>query len=131
MLSAEQEALRATRDISTAKTIAEHLEKHYPRYGWMVNASEENGVVRVHSLRLSGKYGFLVKYTDFQDDPSLRIITKLGGETLERFRVNVGKAIDDQLHDKKTVAGEFGFDYHEMKNAKVTDAVRMRWDFFK
>lgn len=120
------------KDFDTAKMIADHLDKHYPGYLWAVNASWKNGIVTIASLRLSGKYGYTLHYKSFENDPELRAVTRAGGEILERFRVAIGMVNNTQLDDKRMVAGEYAFDYHQMPNTKkVSDAVRMRWDHFQ
>lgn len=119
-------------DIATAKMVADHLEKHYPGYLWAVNASAFKGVVYISSLRLSGKYGYTLHFPSFENDPSLKRITQAGGEILERFKVRIGGVNNLQLDEKRQVAGEFAFDYHEMTNSqKPSDGVRMRWDHFQ
>jgi hypothetical protein len=118
------------REFETAKMIGDHLEKKYPGYLWMVHASETMGIVRFWSKRLTGKYCMLMHYSQFENDPELKIVTLYGGEFLERFKVRIGAVDNDQLHNKRQIAGEYAFDYHEIKNGKASAAAKMRFDFF-
>lgn len=119
------------KDFMMAKTIADTLDKHYPGYMWAVTASQRTGVIHILSLRLSGKYGYLLHYKDVEDDVSGKLIIRAGGEILERFKVRIGAVDNAQLDGKRMIAGEYAFDYQELKNGKVSDAVRMRWDHFQ
>jgi len=73
-----------------AKEIAECLNTHYPGHAWGVQADVEQGVVKVFNLRLSGQWGFLLHIDDLQQDPSMRITIKAGGELLERYNLSRG-----------------------------------------
>lgn len=126
-----EQAETELRDIETAKMIAIKAEKEFPGYMWAVSASAKQGVVRVWSMRLDGNWGFYLHYPSFENDPSLKAVTKACGEILERFRVRLGRANEDQLEGLATVAGKHIFDYHEAKNGKVSESVRLRWDYCK
>lgn len=125
-------SLKDAEDILIAKTIGDHLEKHYPNYAWCVNCDHDTGMIQFWSMRLSGEYGMRLKIYEYLEDVDLKLITRMGGELLERFRVKIGHADEAQLDDKRVVAGRFAFDYHEMKDTKkVSDTLKMRWDYFK
>lgn len=66
-----------------AKNVAEHLHKHYPGHLWAVNV--EGGVVNVHNLFLSGTWGFRIFISDI--DVDYKVVTRAGGELLERYNV--------------------------------------------
>ena len=49
----QQDAL----DMATAKDYADALNTAYPGHLWAVNVQGEQGIVTIHNLMLSGKYG--------------------------------------------------------------------------
>lgn len=83
-----------------AKTIAETLNKHYPGHAWMVTASVMQGVVWIYNLKLSSEYGYVLHIDDLQQDPSMRLTIRAGGEFLERYGLRRGELNHDALADK-------------------------------
>jgi len=73
-------------DYTTAKNVAEHLEKKYPGWLWAVNTMD--GVVTVKSMLLSGNWGFVLHEDKIDND--YRAVTLAGGEILERYRQHRG-----------------------------------------
>jgi hypothetical protein len=74
-----------------AREVAECLNIHYPCHAWAVTANVETGLVEVYNLKLSGKWGFIIKIDDMATDPGLRLVIHAGGELLERFNVKRGE----------------------------------------
>jgi len=74
-------------DYTTAKNVAEHLEKKYPGWLWAVNTMD--GVVTVKSMILSGNWGFVLHEDKIDND--YRSVTLAGGEILERYKQHRGK----------------------------------------
>lgn len=72
------------------KNIADTLERHYPGWLWAVSPDERGGVVHIFSLRLSGKYGYLLHTNKIQDDTRCVAAKRAAGEILERFRQKRG-----------------------------------------
>ena len=82
-------------DYTTAKNVAEHLEKKYPGWLWAVNTMD--GVVTVKSMLLSGNWGFVLHEDKIDND--YRSVTLAGGEILERYRQHRGKFNQDRYMD--------------------------------
>jgi len=80
-------------DMASCARAAEMLEKHYPGWAWAVNIS--GGVMNVHSLKLSGTWGFRIKLKDL--DPAYHKVLLAGGEVLERYNKRRGR-FDIDLH---------------------------------
>lgn len=99
MIEISGEAAGAVADYDTAKKIAETLNKHYPGHLWGVTASQETGVATIMNLRLSGRWGFIVKLSDILHDPSLKKVIQAGGEILERYKVSRGVFDQDRIDD--------------------------------
>jgi len=79
-------------DYTTAKNVAEHLEKKYPGWLWAVNTMD--GVVTVKSMLLSGNWGFVLHEDKIDND--YRAVTLAGGEILERYKQHRGKFNTDR-----------------------------------
>ena len=79
-------------DYTTAKNVAEHLEKKYPGWLWAVNTMD--GIVTVKSMLLSGNWGFVLHEDKIDND--YRAVTLAGGEILERYRQHRGKFNTDR-----------------------------------
>lgn len=67
------------------KEAADRLEREYPGWLWAIRPDERGGVIHIFSLRLSGKYGYLLHTKAVQNDPQLQAVVRAGGEILERF----------------------------------------------
>lgn len=79
-------------DLALAKRIAESLHRHYPDHLWGVGADAASGVVKVMNLRLSGRWGFILKIRDLAyEDEIEREAKRAGGELLERYRLSRGR----------------------------------------
>lgn len=71
-----------------AKTAVGILEQRYPGWLWAVRVDETGGVMEVRSLRIPGRWGFLMHIGKI--DPEGRAIWRAGGELLERYRMRRG-----------------------------------------
>ena len=69
-------------DHTTAKNVAEHLEKKY--HGWLWAVHVMDGLIAVKSMRLSGNWGFVLHEDKIDND--YKAVTNAGGEILERYR---------------------------------------------
>jgi hypothetical protein len=78
-------------DFDLAKELGELLDKTYPGHMWAVTADHHNGVVDIKNLRLSERWGIVVKISTLATDPQRVIVKRLAGELLERYRVARGK----------------------------------------
>ena len=86
-----------------AKNVGEHLHRKYPGHLWAVNV--EGGVVNVRNLYLSGMWGFRILESEI--DPDFKIITRAGGEILERYHLARGKADADAINSlERNLRGE-------------------------
>lgn len=98
------EAKLAATEVTLAKNIAAVLERHYPGYLWAVNVRGDQGIVTVHNLMLSGRWGFILKIKDL--DTNLNAVMRAGGEILERYRLSRSRAnFDAILHVPRDFAG--------------------------
>jgi hypothetical protein len=82
-------------DYTTAKNVAEHLEKKYPGWLWAVNTMD--GVVTVKSMLLSGNWGFVLHEDKIDND--YKSVTLAGGEILERYKQHRSKFNQDRYMD--------------------------------
>lgn len=69
-----------------ARNIGEVLEKKYPGWLWLVRILD--GVAMIHSLRLSGKHGFVLHVDQIDND--YKKVMQAGGEMLERYGFSRG-----------------------------------------
>ena len=82
-------------DYSTAKNVAEHLEKKYP--GWLWAVHSQDGIVTVKSMMLSGNWGFVMHEDKIDND--YRSVVRAGGEILERYNQSRGKFKQDDYQE--------------------------------
>lgn len=79
-------------DLDLAKRLAGHLTKHYPGHPWAVNVDSRQGIATVQNMRLSGRWGFMLKLRDLAyEDEIAREAKQAGGELLERYRLSRGR----------------------------------------
>ena len=83
---------RELADMALAKRLAEVLERHYAGHLWAVKVDSSQGIATVQNLRLSGRWGFMLKLRDmaYQDEIA-REAMQAGGELLERYRLSRGR----------------------------------------
>ena len=93
----ERADIRTGLDHTTAKNVAEHLDKKYPGWLWAVHVMD--GVVGVKSMRLSGNWGFILHQDKIDND--YKVVTTAGGEILERFRQQRGQFNNTLYNDLK------------------------------
>lgn len=84
-LELSNDAPRAAMELSAARAACAVLEQHYPGWGWMVEVDAEQGIVKVHSMRIPGKWGFLLKMSKL--DYEGKALMRAGGELLERYNL--------------------------------------------
>lgn len=106
-----------------AKRIGDTLESLYPGWLWAIEVDERGGVTTIRSLRLSGRWGWLVKTVDIQDDPRLKLIVKGAGEILERFGQPRGRYDYARWADSQKRMGLTAFDVSD-KSLRVRRAAR-------
>lgn len=98
-------------ELGLAKRIAESLMKHYPAHLWAVNADASTGMVDILNLGLSGMWGYRIRMSEIQDDPSDRLAVMGAGELLERYRISRGRLNANEYHDlKQDFAGQIAVD---------------------
>ena len=95
-------------DHTTAKNVAEHLEKKYPGWLWAVHVMD--GLIAVKSMRLSGNWGFVLHEDKIDND--YKAVTNAGGEILERNRqstngFNQTKYNDLEMDHRGQLNGDF------------------------
>lgn len=97
--------------LTLAKNVADTLHKHYPGHLWGVNVDERGGIVTVHNLSLSGRWGFVLKIRDLVLADDLRKVMQAGGEILERYRLRRGARRDGDLMElQRDIFGNKVFD---------------------
>ena len=104
----ERADIRTGLDHTTAKNVAEHLDKKYPGWLWAVHVMD--GVVVVKSMLLSGNWGFVLHEDKIDND--YHAVTRAGGEILERYRqktsgFNQEKYMDLTMDHKGQLDGDF------------------------
>lgn len=100
-----------TNDYVLAKNMADVLNRAYPDHLWGVTCDGLTGIATVRNLRLSGQWGFILKLSEVNSDPTLKCVKLAGGELLERYRLSRSRFKQDEyegLHVDH--AGRFGFD---------------------
>jgi hypothetical protein len=86
-------------DMALSKNCADTLLKHYPNHLWGVRVAQ--GLIYVRNLRLSGRFGFILKMNDFYSATDLdKKLMQAGGEVLERYRMSREKMNADRTGDK-------------------------------
>ena len=95
-------------DHTTAKNVAEHLEKKYPGWLWAVHVMD--GLIAVKSMRLSGNWGFVLHEDKIDND--YKAVTNAGGEILEMYRqstngFNQTKYNDLEMDHRGQLNGDF------------------------
>lgn len=106
--------LHGKADEQIAKDVADHLLKHYPGYLWFVNCSVKAGVVTILCGDFYSNYGYKILLKDIENDPSMKVVMRAGGEILDRYGLRRGAKTESSLRDLKMVAGRAAFDYNEM-----------------
>ena len=97
-------------ELSLLRQVVGTLHKHYGGYVWDVHVNQ--GVIKVLNKSLSGKWGYVLKSTDFATASELqRAVIIAGGEVLERFHLQAGKRNNDKVRElKKDFVGNKIFD---------------------
>jgi len=91
VMEAQDENMTATlAEMDTAKKMAEALHTHYPYHLWGVEVDSQGGIAKVFNLRLSGRWGFIIKLADLYSDPDMMRVVRAGGELLERYKLKRG-----------------------------------------
>ena len=87
----------AVKEMGLAQAMAELLNKHFPGYLWAVNVNLRGGMATVQALALSGEWGCYIPLARVVNDPQMLYVKQCGGEILERYRVQRGRADNAQL----------------------------------
>ena len=83
---------REAADIALAGRIAEVLERRYPDHAWAVHVDSSQGIATVKNLRLSDRFGFVLKLRDLKLEREMASeAMEAGGELLERFGLSRGR----------------------------------------
>jgi len=83
-----EKAFASFNDMHLAQQVAESLNKRYPGHLWAVAIPENQGIIQVRDLMLSGEWGFIIKLSDFASASELdKLAMRYGGELLERYNV--------------------------------------------
>lgn len=127
VFTAEDLGCRAS-TVLLVKNCADVLERHYPGWKWAVTPQEKQGVLDIHSLRISGKWAYTLHLAKIQNDPTLRAVVNAGGAVLERFGFRRVPYSYAEWRRREQVAGMFIPDVsdlsrYERRRAKV-DQIR-------
>ena len=90
--------------------VGEVLHAAYPGHVWRVETQQ--GIVTVHNLLLSGKWGFRLRITEI--DSMGKIVVRAGGELLERYNLSRAKR-------KNHVYGELSEMKRDFKGEAIHD----------
>lgn len=74
-------------EMATCAQVGELLHTAYPGHIWRVEVRQ--GLVTVHNLMLSGRWGFVLKVTSL--DSNGKAVIMAGGELLERYNLSRAK----------------------------------------
>lgn len=92
-----QERARELNDVALAKKIGEHIERHYPGHWPRIEVNSEGGVIRLFIPHLlPANWGYTIKLSEFNSDPSMKCVTRGFGELLERFHQPRGRISRDE-----------------------------------
>lgn len=95
----QQDAL----DMAQAKEYADALNTAYPGHLWAVNVQGAQGIVTIHNLMLSAKYGYLLHLDKrYSASEARKAAIMAGGEILERFKVRRGRMDEAKMADLPT-----------------------------
>lgn len=108
------EQARALRDVALAKRIGEHLERQYSGHVFRVEVDSHGGIAKISHPLLPQTWCYVVHLSRLDADPSMKCITKAGGELLERFFQPRGRRRSD-LWD------EASSKYHRMKHGILSE----------
>lgn len=97
--NSEDEKDLALRDVALAKSIGEHLEKHYKGHFFRVTVESAHGIARISHPLLPVGWAYTIKLHDLFSDPGMKCVTKAGGELLERFYLRRGKRRQDHWEE--------------------------------
>lgn len=88
------------KDALVSGELAEMLVKHYPGHPWAVTADHKNGVIVIKNLGFDVRYGYVLKIAEDMG-PRIHVeVMRAGGEILERFKVDRGKAREEDYRGK-------------------------------
>lgn len=75
-------------DIRLSAVIAERLLSDYPGHFWAVRVDCRQGIAAIQIPILMGPTAhFILKLSNLASDPSLKAVTRAGGEILERYKI--------------------------------------------
>lgn len=78
---------------SLLRRLAEHLSNVYPKHPWHIDMTSDYSVIRIRLYYPNCmNYGYILHTLDVQSDPDLKLVTKAGGELLERLFLSRGKS---------------------------------------
>ena len=98
LIANEHEAKSNALDLALSKDVAEALNSQYPGHLWAVNCRGEDGIMTIHNLMLSGKWGFVLKLDNSYSASDLRKRAIMaGGEILERYKVSRGRVNQEHM----------------------------------
>ncbi len=98
-------------DLAFAKRVGAVLQKHYPNYGWRVDADTRRKTIHVQNVDLSGQWGFVLHMGKIADETDLdKKVMRAGGEILERYGLRrLGFDANEYALLQKNSIGEFSF----------------------
>ena len=103
LLANEHDAVQNAMDIAMAKQIAEALDAAYPGHLWAINVMGDQGVVTIHNMMLSAKYGYTLHLDKrYSASEMVTAAKRAAGEILERYNVARGRINHDHMASMKT-----------------------------
>lgn len=67
------------------KDIIQTLTRTYLGFRWAIQPDERGNVFNIFCLDFSGRYGYVIRFSDVQDDPARKEAVRAAGEILARF----------------------------------------------
>lgn len=72
------------------KDLGDALERAYPGWAWTLMPNEEQGIINLFCIRLSGEFGWVFHIADVQGDDRHKKAVEAGGHILERYGITRG-----------------------------------------
>lgn len=97
------------------KLLGEHLATVYPGYPWGVMSEIEHGIVKI-AIQGFTQWPVVIRVNSLKGDPTLKLVTKFGGELLERLQLSREKFSMDAF-----MAATHRLPHHFNRNVKAPE----------
>lgn len=99
------------RDEYWAKRLGAELVRQYPGHGWQVESDVEQGIAKIFNRHVSGRYAWVLKFSDINNRTFTRDMMRIGGEMLRRYNIKSDRFDEtEHMNLKRNFAGNFKVD---------------------